>query len=63
MQEFIDSLELPFKGEMRGSQYIINLNSSDDFSKVFSLISLNNSLNDIGGSTATDKETLFRYTN
>ena len=63
MKEFIDSLNLPFEGEMRNNQYIINLNSSNEFSTIFNLISLNNSLNSIDGSVATEDKTEFRYTN
>lgn len=62
MQEFIDSLNLPFEGEMRNNEYIININNSDDFSKLFSSISLNSELSLIDNSLATDEESRFRYT-
>lgn len=63
MQEFINSLNLPLEGEMRNNEYVINTNSSDDFSRLFSSISLNSELSLIDNSLATDEESRFRYTN
>lgn len=62
MQEFIDSLNLPFEGEMRGKQYIIPITNSNDFSTIFSTISMNNKLNLEDDSIATVKESEFRFT-
>ena len=62
IEEFVNSLNIPFEGSYSNNQYIINLKSSDDFSKVFSIISLNSQLRALDGSTATDSETEFRYT-
>lgn len=62
IEEFVNSLNIPFEGSYNNNQYIINLKSSDDFSKVFSIISLNSQLRALDGSTATDSETEFRYT-
>ena len=44
MQEFIDSLNLPFEGKMINNQYIIDVRSSNDFSELFNCISLNDFL-------------------
>ena len=62
MQEFIDSLNLPILGEMRGKQYIIPVNSSNEFSKVFTCISMNNKLNVEDDSEATVDQSEFRFT-
>lgn len=62
MNEFISSLDLPYEGEQHGPEYIINLDSSNEFSEVFNKISLINSLSLDGDSTANDDESLFRYT-
>ena len=62
MNEFIDSLELPFEGEMRGKQYWLELKNSNEFSQAFSLISMNNKLNLEDDSKATTKESEFRFT-
>lgn len=63
MQEFIDSLNLKFKGKMVNNQYIIIVNSSNDFSSLFNSISLNNFLSLEDNSIATDDESMFRFTN
>jgi hypothetical protein len=63
MNNFIDSLNLPLEGEMRGKQYIIDVNTSDEFSSLFVAISLNDSLRlDDTSSIATTDESKFRYT-
>ena len=63
IEEFVKSLNLPIEGSFRNKdEYIINLNNSDDFSKLFTHISLNNDLFVEDGSVATDSETEFRYT-
>ena len=62
MQEFIESLEIPYEGEEKGKQYIIELPNSNSFSRVFNLISINKELHIKGESKATDMETEFRYT-
>lgn len=63
MQEFIDSLNLPFSGDMHDKQYIINVDSSNKFSKLFNSISLNDFLSLEDNSVATDEESMFRFTN
>lgn len=63
MQEFIDSLNLPFEGKMINRQYIIDVNSSNDFSDMFNCISLNNELNLEENSTASVDESRFTFTN
>ena len=63
MQDFIDSLELPYEGEEQGKQYIIDMPNSNAFSTVFNLIDINKDLHIKGESKATDEETQFRFTN
>lgn len=63
MQEFIDSLDLPFKGRMQNNQYIVDVESSDAFSDLFNTISLNNLLTLEDKSVATVDETKFVFTN
>ena len=63
MQEFIDSLELPYKGKMFNNQYIIDVESSDKFSELFNAVSLNNLLNLEDKSVATVDEAKFTFTN
>lgn len=63
MQEFIDSLELPYKGKMFNNQYVIDVESSDKFSELFNAVSLNNLLNLEDKSVATVDEAKFTFTN
>lgn len=63
MQEFIDSLKLPYEGEMINNQYIIDVESSDKFSELFNAVSLNNLLNLEDKSVATVDEAKFTFTN
>lgn len=63
MQEFINDLDLPFEGTMVNKQYIIDVESSDQFSDLFNTISLNNFLNLEDNSVATVDEAKFTFTN
>lgn len=63
MQEFIDSLKLPYEGKMINNQYIIDVESSDKFSELFNAVSLNNLLNLEDKSVATVDEAKFTFTN
>lgn len=63
MQEFIDSLNLPYEGKMINNQYIIDVESSDKFSELFNAVSLNNLLNLEDKSVATVDEAKFTFTN
>ena len=62
MQEFIDSLELPYEGEMQNNQYIVDVDNSDMFSELFDTVSLNNHLNLDDNSVATVDEARFTFT-
>lgn len=62
MQEFIDSLELPIEGEEQGKQYVIEIPNSDTFSQIFDVVDTNKDLQLKGESKATDKESMFRFT-
>lgn len=62
MQEFIDSLELPFEGKMRDKNYVVRVNTSDEFSDLFNAISLNKHLNLLDDSVATVDEAKFVFT-
>lgn len=63
MQEFIDSLNLKIKGELKNNRYVILTDNSNDFSVLFNTISLNDFLRLEDNSIATDKESSFRFTN
>ncbi len=63
MQEFIDSLEIPYEGEEKGRQYVVELPDSNAFSRTFNLIDINKEMHIKGESKATDMETEFRFTN
>lgn len=62
IDDFIQDLNLPFEGEMRGSQYIINVETSNDFSDLFSTISMNDKLHLEDKSKASKEESEFRFT-
>lgn len=62
MQELIDDLELPFEGEMQNDQYIIDVNSSDEFSELFNAVSLHKGLSLEDNSVATVNEAKFTFT-
>ena len=62
MQEFIDSLELPYEGEMQNNQYIVDVESSDMFSELFNAVSLNKHLSLEDKSVATVDEAKFTFT-
>ncbi len=62
--EFVDSLNLPFEGELKyGKEYYVEVSSSNDFSKLFDCISLNDSLTLEDNSRATVDDTKFTFTN
>lgn len=63
INEFVDSLELPFEGEYQGDSYIITPENSDEFSDIFNFISLNDDLMCEEDSLATEDETQFIFTN
>lgn len=62
MDNFISDLDLPFEGEMRGNQYIINIETSNDFSNLFSKVSMNDKLHLDGKSEANVDKAEFRFT-
>ena len=63
MQEFIDSLQLPFEGKyIDNSLYIVDLDNSNDFSELYNAISLNNNLREDENSLATVDESKFVFT-
>jgi len=60
-EEFIEELGLPFDWEERGSEYVINLNNSDSFSKAYDLISNNRDLTLEDDSITTTDNALFTF--
>lgn len=62
LQEFVDSLELPFDGEMTSNQYVVFVDNSDDFSSLFNCVSLNKTLKLEDESDADESKSTFRYT-
>jgi hypothetical protein len=64
MDEFIQSLDLPFEGEYdKHNNYIIEVQTSNDFSDLYNCISLNKELTLGEHSIATDDESLFTFYN
>ena len=61
LETFIDSLNLPFEGEIKGDEYVVALGNSNDFSKIYNIISTNKDLNLKDGSTANDSEARFLF--
>ena len=59
--EFVDSLNLPFEGEMQGEEYVVDMHSSDEFSEMYNLISTNKNLHLNDDSMATDGEARFSF--
>ena len=60
--DFVDELNLPFKGELNDSdEYIIKLNSSNDFSKLFDKISSNEKLNQVDRPLTTVDNSTFKF--
>ena len=62
-EEFIETLDLPFDGERWNDDYIITLNSSDDFSYLYNIISNNNELTLDDSSVTTTDNALFTFFN
>lgn len=62
IMEFVDRLELPYEGEMKGDQYIVNVDTSNKFSQLFNIIDINKELHIKGDSQATAEGTQFRFT-
>ena len=60
--DFVDELNLPFSGELNDSdEYIIKLNSSDDFSKLFDKISSNEKLKQVDRPLTTVDNSTFKF--
>ena len=63
LEEFIDSLGIDsFEGEYNGDSYIIEVNTSNDFSRLFNIISTNDKLSADENSTATVSKSHFVFT-
>lgn len=63
IEEFIEDLKLPFDATKTGNEYNITLDNSDDFSKLYSAISINNKLElDDDNTISTDSNVLFIFT-
>lgn len=62
MDNFIEELDLPYEGKMINNQYIIDVNSSNNFSDLFNTISLNSHLSLEDKSVATVDEAKFIFT-
>lgn len=60
--DFVDELNLPFSGELNDSdEYIIELNSSNDFSRLFDKISSNDKLNQVDRPLTTVDNSTFKF--
>jgi hypothetical protein len=60
-EEFINSLDIPFKGEWKGNDFVINLTNSDDFSTVYNIISNNPEISMEDNSITTTNNSLFTF--
>lgn len=63
MEEFIKELDLPYEGKMSGGEYIIKLNTSNDFSKLYNIISTDKQFNLDKNSMATTNNAMFVFYN
>lgn len=61
MEEFINSLNLPFTGKYGAGEYIITLNNSNDFSDLYNIISTNNEFHLDETSITTDNNAMFLF--
>jgi len=62
-EEFVDSLELPFVGEMKLDDYVITLDNSNDFSRLYNIVSNNLDLTLDDDSITTTNNALFIFFN
>ena len=62
-EEFVETLDLPFDGEMWNDDYVITVDTSDDFSYLYNLISNNNELTLDDRSITTTDNALFTFFN
>lgn len=63
LEDFVDSLNISkFNGDYNGDSYIIEVNSSNDFSNLFNIISTNEHLDADDDSVATVSRSHFIYT-
>lgn len=63
MEDFINELNLPFEGEMHGDTYIITLNNSNDFSKLYNIISTDKQFTVDNNSVSTTNNAMFKFYN
>lgn len=63
MEEFIDELNLPFEGEMHDGTYVIKLNNSNEYSKLYNIISTDKQFTLEDGSIATTDNAMFVFHN
>lgn len=61
MEEFVNKLNLPFDGKIVGEEYVIQLDTSNDFSDLFTCISTNNDLDLQPGSITTEGNAMYVY--
>ena len=61
MEELIKELNLPYEGEMKGDEYVVNIPDSDAYSEVFNIVSLNDDVEAEDDSTANDAEARFKF--
>ena len=63
LQEFVDSLELLYPGEYKNDEYIIKLDSSNDFSILYNLLSNNKELKVSDNPIADNDTASFIFSN
>ena len=62
-EEFVATLDLPFNGEMWNNDYVIKVDTSDDFSYLYNLISNDSGLTLDDKSVTTSDNALFTFYN
>ena len=61
IHDFVERLNLDIDGTFTGNQFSANLNNSDEFSRVYNLLSLNDELENDDSSIATASVSLFKF--
>lgn len=61
IKELVEKLDLPFEGEWHENDYIITLNTSDEFSELYNIISTDNSFDLDETSLTTGNNAVFLF--
>ena len=61
IKDFVERLNLDIDGTFTGNQFSANLKNSDEFSRVYNLLSLNDELENDDSSIATASVSSFKF--